>query len=783
MKRILFLSVLVLSGLHGTISGQNNDSFINGLIQEVNSYYQDHAHDNLYVHTDRSVYFPGDEIFFKAYVNDAATLLPSERSDKLTLMMLDSEGNEAYSSIIDVMNGVSWGRVQVPENLSQGMIHLVAYVSNGGEITANKVFNKPIFIANPKPGVMMEYDLDKESYEAGDEIEVLVNAFGLGRRPNKNLKINYTVSEAGEVKEAGNLKTGKSGEVVMNYTVGQVVKQPLNIAMTVDKRKNAQSINIGVPIRSAIHKLEFYPEGGCLVAGSIGKLGFKSYNEHGNPTDFSGSIFEGDQKVKDISTIAKGVGITEFTPESGKNYHVKIGAQGETFDLPPLTANGAALRIKEMDGARLKVGAAFAGSDYPESLEVIVAIFRKGLVYWSAPGALGQINGLGIPVNRIPSGVSKLVLFSKDGTLLSERMFYLHKEPMLELELSLDKMVFNNRQKVLADLTLNGKVPGDVDRVALSVSVVPEDLLLGNDIMLENYMMLETDFLEDGRSLLKEAIMSDDEPLIIDAILLSSNWNGYSWERVLGGDMKKVEHVQNDINKDISNIFYGQNYYPDAIQASGLMDLSYGITDKRHPGIGDPHYKKQLESGMSVLEVIKSIKSYTMYGDLIVFSGGSNSLYNQQGALIVIDNQPMGQSSSILKNISPQEVEEINISTNTSDIQHYTGLNVVGLIEIRMKGSVADSRLAQQSPRDKEVREAGGNYMKGYPDYSAEMDNKSVMGDHRRLIFWNPSLVLDENNKQSIEFYTSDTNGRYVITVQGMVGMFPVAKQLVFEVK
>mgnify|MGYP000426327215 CR=1 FL=1 len=68
--------------------------------------------------------------------------------------------------------------------------------------------------------------------------------------------------------------------------------------------------------------------------------------------------------------------------------------------------------------------------------------------------------------------------------------------------------------------------------------------------------------------------------------------------------------------------------------------------------MSEESYKKQLENGIPVAQVIKSIKPYSLYGDKIIFPGGTNSINNQQGALIVIDNQPVGESFDILKNIS-----------------------------------------------------------------------------------------------------------------------------------
>jgi len=301
--------------------------------------------------------------------------------------------------------------------------------------------------------------------------------------------------------------------------------------------------------------------------------------------------------------------------------------------------------------------------------------------------------------------------------------------------------------------------------------------------LLSNYMMLEADLQENSQLIIGNYGKVAITPEIIDAMLLAFQWNGYSWGLVLGKETEETAWGESDIKNESSSIFSTMRFYPDVINASSLWDLSGGINDKRHPGVGDEHYKKQLESGMSVLEVIKSIKPYTMYGNKIVFAGSNNSINFQQGALIVIDGQKMGEDVSVLGSVAPSQVESIFVSTSPGDIQQYTGLNVVGVIEITLKGSGDMSRLSASTPRDKEIEEANGDYMEGYPDYSLESDAKSVLRDHRKLIFWKPDLIMDGNNTQKIAFYTSDTEGRYILTVQGMVGTHPVSKQVVFELK
>jgi hypothetical protein len=780
MNRRVYILTAILIGLSFPLTAQSSDNFLNSMNERINGYFLDTPHDNLYLHIDRSVYFPGDEINICAYVSDAATLMPSQRSNKYKLVLVDNKGATVYGSVLEVFNGKSFGKFQIPENIEQGMYRLIGFTMNNKLVTANKVFSKIIFVADPASGIMLEYDLEKGQYKGSDKVGFTLAAFGKNEKVIKNLNIKYQAKEGEEIFAEGEVKSGKDGVALIEFSLPGSIFRNIYVNIVAEKRKAIQTINFKLPTTRVVDHIEFHPEGGDLIAGLNGKIAFQAFDAAGVPVNFSGTLYADDQKIEDVWTYGNGIGLVSLSPESGKNYEIGIDESVSRFVLPATNDNDVAIRIAELEGGKLNASIAFAGEDYPSSTGVIVALFRKGLLYWSAPGTLEQTKTMKIPVQRVPPGVSTLVLFSKDGALLSSRTFYMKEVSGPELDISLNKLVFASRQKLTADISLIGKVPGNVSEFVFSTSVVPADLLLEESLLLDDYMMLEVDFLEDGQSIIDNLDRNGDSE-VLDAMMLVYTWNGYTWDHVLGVDEDQhAVPVESDSITETSGDYLLS--YPEYLQAASLIDYSLGIVDKRKVGTGTEFYKKQLENGMSVLEVVKTIKPFTMSGDKILF-GGVNSLYNQQGALIIIDNQQMGESASILSTINPTEVESIYISTNPSEIQRYTGLNVVGIIEINLKGSGTDSRLVKMSPRDKKIAESNESYMEGYPDYSDETDAKSIMNDHRQLLYINSEMILDDNMQYSFEFYTPDIKGEYVITIQGMVGIYPVVKRLAFEVK
>lgn len=166
--------------------------------------------------------------------------------------------------------------------------------------------------------------------------------------------------------------------------------------------------------------------------------------------------------------------------------------------------------------------------------------------------------------------------------------------------------------------------------------------------------------------------------------------------------------------------------------------------------------RKMLESATSILDVIKTLKPYKIMNNMIVFAGTENSLMAQGGALIVVDGQQMGTDISAITNISPLEVDHINVSTNAMDIQRYTGLNSVGVIEIFLKrGKAPDSK----EPEVQKARYEGG----------VRVPNTFEPGEKgNTTLLWLPDQQVDSSGSFEFTIRAGKIQSDFVITVQGM---------------
>jgi len=171
--------------------------------------------------------------------------------------------------------------------------------------------------------------------------------------------------------------------------------------------------------------------------------------------------------------------------------------------------------------------------------------------------------------------------------------------------------------------------------------------------------------------------------------------------------------------------------------------------------------RRMFASASSILDVIKTIKQYKIVNNQIVFIGSENSLNYQGGALIVLDGQQLGTDVSAVTNISPADVDHINVSTNPMDIQRYTGLNSVGVIEIWQK----KAKSVESDVKKGNLAKYDGEFRVPTP-FTGESGN--LKKDNRTTLVWIPEQKIDASGQ--IEFVVSAGKvlSDFIIDVQGI---------------
>jgi hypothetical protein len=143
-------------------------------------------------------------------------------------------------------------------------------------------------------------------------------------------------------------------------------------------------------------------------------------------------------------------------------------------------------------------------------------------------------------------------------------------------------------------------------------------------------------------------------------------------------------------------------------------------------------------SERSIYDILMQIKPYHIENGRITF-GAMNSINNLDGALIIVDGVKMGTEATILDNIPVPDIARITVSTNIMDIQRYSAMNNVGIIEIFMKNtsSYVKNKVAE-------------NKVSSY------------------TLFWGPEIITDSFGKASVSFRNNNKSAEVLISVDAI---------------
>ncbi|MES2417714.1 MAG: hypothetical protein V4541_05970 [Bacteroidota bacterium] len=112
------------------------------------SYRQNVFQEKMFVHTDKEQYIAGELLWFKAYNVDAATGLPADLSKLAYIELIDRNNQPVIQTKIELKNGKGSGSIYIPLTLNNGSYKLRGYTNWMQNFGANYFFEKQIILIN-----------------------------------------------------------------------------------------------------------------------------------------------------------------------------------------------------------------------------------------------------------------------------------------------------------------------------------------------------------------------------------------------------------------------------------------------------------------------------------------------------------------------------------------------------------------------------------------------------------------------------------------------------------
>ncbi|EON78354.1 hypothetical protein ADIS_1217 [Lunatimonas lonarensis] len=298
---------------------------------------------------------------------------------------------------------------------------------------------------------------------------------------------------------------------------------------------------------SGLPDLQFFPEGGHLLAGQTQEVAFKAVGPDGKGLSVKGQVFDQDgNEVVGFEDFHQGMGSFQLAPKAGTRYHALIIEPvhlQQRYPFPDPIEKGILLQVDENSDNEhilinlhsLNAGSqnlsllAIAGDNLVKATDVFVEESRKV--------------SLSLVKNDFPIGVASLVLIDRQGVPLAERLLYIEKEEPAMISIGMDQSNLDFRELVNLQLTHTGSEPAE--KLDLSVAVISEDQagFHSEQENIKTYLLLSSDLkghIENPYYYFDPA--NADRKKALRYLMMTQGWRRFEWNTLLEQRLPEIRH-------------------------------------------------------------------------------------------------------------------------------------------------------------------------------------------------------------------------------------------------
>jgi hypothetical protein len=429
---------LALSGATG------DDSFIGYLKSKFEKYNNNYGIERTYLMTDRFVYRPGEDLWFKGYVVSGKTEINSE---DFFVRLISDRGDEIIYRRYPVSGNGTSGRLVIPRSCIPGKYWLIAYTGWMKNRCPNEAFRKEILISKYfERRFQVETIFDKLSYKSGDTLIANIRIIDPAGRPVSGTAYDYFVETFRKTDIRGNGSTDIKGKSKLTFVVPQE-EELMMLTIGIKSRRLSGDFSTIIPFVNEEVTIKFYPEGGSMVSGIPGIVGLVATDKFGIPKVVTGILTDGNgQEIGSTGTSANGKGKIEINPGHDSLFFNVDGPEGtiRKFPLPMAKSDGIAIRFNGQyaDTAQFLI----RSTDNRRKVTYWIGVLNSKIV-WTNTENFTLEKSVKIPTSGHPSGIMQVTVFDQDYNIVAERLIRI-RNLKDELRIQMERDHFRNRQRV-----------------------------------------------------------------------------------------------------------------------------------------------------------------------------------------------------------------------------------------------------------------------------------------------------------------------------------------------
>ena len=475
--------------------------------------------EKLYLHLNQPYYGAGDTMWLKAYLTDAVSHRPDTLSNFIYVDLADRRGKIIAARKIKRDSLGFANCLPLPDTLPAGEYTLRAYTGWMLNFEPAFFFRRNINVGNTRSD-RIRTDV---TYTSAQAIVRFADADG---RPIRDAEADYELFDRnGKRIEGIRQRTSATGALFVDLPHDSI-RNGGYIRMKLDEGGTAFRRTLFLQPEAHDFAVQFFPEGGELVAGVPRLVAFKAERADGYPEDVRGSVLDsrGDTVVSFVAEH-DGMGTFLLCPLQGETYRAlcRAGEREIRATLPEVGEGACALTTAQAPGRILYK----ADGTVPPGSRLVGHI--RGDCCCIVPVDTRRPAGT-ILTDSLPEGILHLLLVDSTGRPRSERLVFLKRTGKRERwTVTPDKPRYGKREKVRVGIKLedcDGK-PVSAD---LSVSVTDRRAVrydsLGDDIRTN--LLLCSDIK--GYVHNPGYYFRDDDPVRehrLDLVMMTNGWRRF----------------------------------------------------------------------------------------------------------------------------------------------------------------------------------------------------------------------------------------------------------------
>ena len=772
------------------------------VIDQFNSYEKKAIQEKLFLHSDKEFYVAGEILWFKLYYADGTTHQPLQLSRVAYVEILDEKNQAVLQAKISLSPGDCKGSFYIPTSMKTGSYIMRAYTSWMKNFGVEYFFEKQITIVNTlqAPGNINDSNTNVT--------EVIADFFPEGGTLVADIqsKVGFRVTD------------DKGG---INTFTGYIID------------KNSDTITTFFPLKFGIGSFDFKPVKGNTYEAAIvipGKPVIKKTLPEISDNGYAMSVKDKGADQLEVSVLRKKMpgeetteqillavhkrqklclaeiasindnGVVSFLLEKkkiseGVIYFTLFTASGKplcerlVYIKPSPTAFLKISGDKNEYGTRQKINLFFNVQDnkadsIPYNLSASVFSFDalqkadRSAIFeymWLTSDIPGNIESPGYYFSEDPDVAS-----AADNLMLTYGWRKFNWDEMLTGENSFIKYLPEiNGQLITGKIRdIRNDSPAIDTDAYLSVSGIPFGFYTSKSDQ-QGLIKFEVKDYYGNRQIIAQPAATVDSFYKVDIISpFAEASSGSKYSRYHLSEEIKNELLQKSISMQVQNIYSGdslKNFFRPAL----IDTLPFYWVPASEYTLDD--FKRFTTMEEVLREYVTDINVTMRNGkpELKIFDPGTRNFHNGK-SLILLDGVPLSNPNQIFS-YDPLKIKKLDVIQTVYILGKST---FYGIASFSTYNGVFDG--FELDPRLVAIDYDGLQLQREFysPAYETKEQIESRVPDFRNTLSWFPQIDTDREGKASVQLYSSDRKGEYIVIVHGMNknGSF-VSGSATFEVK